>query len=183
MALAPFRGVRRATLADIAAVARLSVPAIREARQDAPPLHEPIELSAPELALQLLEDLDDGNLLYVAERDGRIAGFAQVTGLMVGDGGHLVELRRLYVSPEDRGRGLGRQLLSLVVHDLRQRANSPVLRAWAAAGSAGAGFLEAAAGAIIRQRWKVGPGGIAVRGVVYGWSAVPAARVRDHALA
>ena len=76
-------------------------------------------------------------------------------------------------------------LLSLVVRDLRKRANSPSLRAWAPAGTRAAGFLEATGGAIVRHRWKVGPGDMAVRGVVYGWRAVPAvtAAPRDHALA
>src|SRR5215470_9167255 len=161
--------VRRATLADVAAVARMTVSANREAEHELPALKDEIELSAPELALRLLDDLDDGNLLYVAERDSRIVGFAQVTGLMVGDGGHLVELRRLYVTPELRRRGTGRQLLALIRHDLGQRQNPPSLRARAASGSAAAGFLEVADGTPTRPRWKVGPGGIAIRGVVYGW--------------
>jgi len=177
--------VRRATLADVAAVARLTVAANREAQRDLPALHDDEELSSPELALRLLEDLDDGNLLYVTEREGRIVGFAQVTGLMVGDGGHLVELRRLYVMPEQRRRGAGRQLLELVRQDLAQRPNPPALRAWAPTGSAAAGFLELAEAIAARQRWKVGPGGIAIRGVVYGWTARPAdaARGKRAALA
>jgi ribosomal protein S18 acetylase RimI-like enzyme len=175
--------VRRATLADVAAVARLTVAANREAQRDLPALHDEEELSAPELALRLLEDLDDGNLLYVADRDGRIAGFAQVTGLMVGDGGHLVEVRRLYVAPEQRRQGAGRQLLALVRHDLAQRPNPPSLRAWAPSGSGAACFLELAEGAATRQRWKVGPGGIAIRGVVYGWSVRQPDAVRKRALA
>jgi GNAT superfamily N-acetyltransferase len=185
VSVAPFSGVRRATLADVAAVARLAALAIREALPDGAPVEDPIELSAPEVALRLLEDLDDGNLVYVAERDGRIIGFAQVTGLMVGDGGHLVELRNLYVVPEHRNRGIGRRLLSLVVSDLRKRANAPTLRAWAPAGAPAARFLEATGGAVVRQRWKVGPGETAVRGVVYGWRAMPVATAapRGHALA
>jgi GNAT superfamily N-acetyltransferase len=174
--------VRRATLADVAAVARLMVAANREAQRDLPALQDE-ELSSPELALRLLEDLDDGNLLYVAEREGRIAGFAQVTGLMVGDGGHLIELRRLYVVPELRRRGTGRELLNLVRQDLAQRPNPPALRAWAASGSAAAGFLELTEATVTRQRWKVGPGGIAVRGVVYGWATRPAAATRKRVLA
>ena len=183
MALVPFAGARRATLADVAAVARLSVSANREARQAGSDPSDQAELSAPELALRLLEDLDDGNLLYVSERGRRIVGFAQVTGLMVGDGGHLVELRRLYVVPEHRREGFGRQLICCVLRDLRQRGNGPDLRAWASAGSPAVKFLQAAGGTILRQRWKVGAGGMAARGTVFGWSTRTAARVPDHALA
>jgi ribosomal protein S18 acetylase RimI-like enzyme len=186
MTSAPFLGIRRATLADVAAVARLSVPANREAQHDLPPLNDREELSAPELALRLLDDLAEGNALYVAERDGRIVGFGQVTGLMVGDGGHLVELRRLYVAPEHRQRGLGRQLLTLVLQELAQRPGPPALRAWAATASDAARFLEIAGGAAMRPRWKVGPGGIAVRGAVYGWTVEKAqapAAARRRAIA
>jgi len=179
----PFSDVRRATLADVAAVARLSVPANQEVRRDLPALHVGEELSAPELALRLLDDLEDGNLLYVAELQARIIGFAQVTGLMVGDGGHLVELRRLYVGPEHRQHGVGRQLLRLLLQDLGQRPNPPALRAWAAAGSVTACFLEAAGAAAMRQRWKVGPGGMAVRGVVYDWTVRQDTAAADRALA
>jgi GNAT superfamily N-acetyltransferase len=175
--------VRRATLADVAAVARMTVTANREARCELPALQDEEELSAPELALRLLDDLDDGNLLYVAVREGRVVGFAQVTGLMVGDGGHLVELRRLYVTPEARRRGAGRRLLDLVRYDLGQRPTPPALRAWAASGSTAAGFLELVEGTATRQRWKVGPGGIAIRGVVYGWTVPQHDAVRTRVLA
>ena len=183
MAGPPRIEARRATLADVAAVARLSEPANREARSDLPALSEGDELSAPELALRLLDDLEDGNLLYVAERELQIIAFAQVTGLMVGDGGHLVELRRIYVTPDRRQRGVGRALLQLVLHDLAQRPNPPALRAWAAAGSGMGRFLEAAGAAAMRGRWKVGPGGIAIRGVVYDWAVRQAPAVAGRALA
>jgi len=183
VAPSPFSVVRRATLADVAAVARLSVPANREAEVELPVLRDDEDLGAPELALRLLDDLEDGNALYVAERDGRTIGFAQVTGLMVGEGGHLVELRRLYVAPEHRGRGVGRRLLGLVLRDLAQRASPPALRAWAATGSAAGSFIETAGGQVMRQRWKVGAGGVAVRGILYGWTVQPATASRRRGLA
>lgn len=183
VAHAPFCQVRRATLADVASVARLSVPANEEAVRDLPALADGEPLSAPELALRLLDDLDDGNQLYAAQREARIVGFALATGLMVGDGGHLVELRRVYVVPELRHRGTGRALLELVRRELENRPNRPALRAWAAAGSDAGRFLEAVGGTAMRQRWKVGPGGIAVRGVVYDWTGRQVPSAQDRAVA
>lgn len=168
MPFAPLYSVRRAGLADVAGVARLSVLADREADAELPSLKSATELSAPEIALRLLDHLDDGDALYVAERERGVVGFAHVSGLMVGDGGHLVEVRRVYVTPELRRRGLGRQLLRLIQRDLYRRPNPPALRAWAGVGSIAEQFLQAVGATAVRQRWKVGSGGIAVRGVVYG---------------
>ena len=165
----PFSGVRRATLADVASIARLSVCANREVSRDVPALQDAIEPSAPEIALQLLEDLDDGHELYVAESQARNIGFAHLTRPTTGDGGHVVELRDLYISSECRHSGLGRQLLRFVLRELRQRPNRPVLRVWAATGSAAAGFVEAAGGQPVRERWKVGQGMYAVRGIIFDW--------------
>jgi len=171
MGLAPPNAVRRATLADIAAVARLSVAANRETDAELPALQGETELSAPEIALRLLDDLDDGEVLYVAERDRRVAGFAHVSGLMVSDGGHLVEVRRVYVAQGFRRRGLARQLVRLIQRDLSRRPNPPALRAWAAVDTVAERFLEAVGATAVRPRWKVGSAGVAVRGVVYGWGS------------
>lgn len=169
MGLTPPNAVRRATLADIAAVARLSVAANREADAEVPALQSETELSAPDIALRLLDDLDDGDVLYVAERERRVAGFAHVSGLMVSDGGHLVEVRRIYVAQGSRRRGLARQLVRLIQRDLSRRPNPPAMRAWAALDTVAERFLEAVGASAVRPRWKVGSAGVAVRGVVYGW--------------
>ena len=163
--------VRRASLADVAAVARLTVAANREADAEVPALQTTPELTAPEIALRLLDDLEDGDIVYVGERDRCVAGFAHVSGLMVGDGGHLIEIRRVYVDPEHRRRGLGRQLVRLIQRDIGRRPNPPALRAWAAFDTVGEYFLAAVGANAVRQRWKVGSGGIAVRGVVYAWGS------------
>ena len=163
--------VRRASLADVAAVARLTVGANREADAEVPALQTTPELTAPEIALRLLDDLEDGDIVYVGERDRCVAGFAHVSGLMVGDGGHLIEIRRVYVDPEHRRRGLGQQLVRLIQRDIGRRPNPPALRAWAAFDTVGEYFLAAVGANAVRQRWKVGSGGIAVRGVVYAWGS------------
>jgi GNAT superfamily N-acetyltransferase len=175
--------LRRATLADVAAVARLTVNANREAFEEVPALADAEPQSAPELALRLLDDLDDGSLLAVAERQGHVVGFALASGLMVGDGGHLVELRRVYVAADHRRRGIGGQLVRMVLRDVTQRTGAVALRAWAAVGTPSAAFLATMGASPVRDRWKVGREGIAVRGQVFGWGDPVPTRLRSRLLA
>ena len=171
MILAPFPSVRRATLADVASVARLSVCANQEAWDEVPGLHQAIEPTAPDIALRLLEDLDDGHVLYVAGYQRCDVGFAHVTGPTTEGGGQEVELKCIYVAPEHRCHGLGRQLLRFAVRDLRNHPNPRALRAWAATASSSARFLSVAGGQPVRERWKVSQGTFAVRGIVFEWPA------------
>jgi len=69
-------------------------------------------------------DLDDPAATYVAlwiaEEDGLVVGSAALRDLGAGT----VELKRMYLRPEVRGRGLGKQLLGLALgwaraHDMR----------------------------------------------------------------
>jgi len=70
-------------------------------------------------------DLDDPTAVYeavwVAERLGRVVGSVALRGL----GPAEVELKRMYLRPEERGHGLGRKLLELALvwaHEHRIRA-------------------------------------------------------------
>lgn len=183
MILAPFPSVRRATLADVASVARLSVCANREAWDGVPSLHQGIEPTAPDIALRLLEDLDDGHVLYVAGYQRCDVGFAHVTGPTTEGGGQVVELNCIYVAPEHRCHGLGRQLLRFALRDLRSRPNPPALRAWAATASLSAHFLSLAGGQPVRERWKVRQETFAVRGIVFDWPSPDRRRAGERVAA
>jgi GNAT superfamily N-acetyltransferase len=95
--------IRRATRADAAAIARLHLAAWQFAYADV--------LAPEELASVTLEDrlaawqrvLDEGGLVWVAEIDGGLAGFAFVEG---------PELTALYVDPVAQGAGVGSALLA-----------------------------------------------------------------------
>jgi len=182
MILAPFPCVRRATLADVASIARLSVCANREAGGGVPGPHV-AEPSPPDIALRLLEDLDDGHLLYVAGHQACNVGFAHVTGPTTHGGDQIVELECLYVAAEYRQHGLGRQLLRCVLRDLRKRPKPPALRAWAATASSSARFFSVAGGQPVRERWKVRQGTFAVRGVVFDWPGREGHRARERVAA
>jgi len=168
----PWATVRVATLADVAEVARLAARGLGEH------LDGRAALSAPEIAVRLLEDLETGDLLYVGERRSRVIGFAQASELMVADGGHVVELLRIYVAPEHRRRGLGGDLVRALLHGFRLPVR-PVLRAWAPCGSPIERFFQATGARPLRQRWKV-VGEVALRGMVYAWSRSEPARAGER---
>jgi molybdopterin-guanine dinucleotide biosynthesis protein A/GNAT superfamily N-acetyltransferase len=66
-------------------------------------------------------DLDDPGeyyaALWIAERDGEVVGSVALRDL--GDGA--LELKRMYLRPEQRGRGLGKRLLATAVVGARER--------------------------------------------------------------
>jgi molybdopterin-guanine dinucleotide biosynthesis protein A/RimJ/RimL family protein N-acetyltransferase len=65
-------------------------------------------------------DLDDPGVYYaalwIAERDGAVVGSVALRDL--GDGG--LELKRMYLRPGERGRGLGKRLLTTAVDGARE---------------------------------------------------------------
>ncbi|HLH71588.1 MAG TPA: GNAT family N-acetyltransferase [Candidatus Dormibacteraeota bacterium] len=172
MSPASWATVRVATLADVAEVARLAARGLGERLQGEP------ALSAPEIAVRLLEDLETGDQLYVGERQGRVVGFAQASELMVAEGGHVVDLLRIYVAPEHRRQGLGGALVRALLHSFRPPVR-PVLRAWAPYNSPIERFFQATGARPLRQRWKV-VGEVALRGMVYAWSRSEPARAGER---
>ena len=71
-------------------------------------------------------DLDDPavaySMLWIAVDDGNVVGSVALRDL--GDGA--VELKRMYLRPEQRGRGLGKQLLALALDWAREHGMSVV---------------------------------------------------------
>jgi len=71
-------------------------------------------------------DLDDPAVAYealwIAEDDGKVVGSVALRDL--GDGA--VELKRMYLRPDQRGRGLGKQLLALALDWAREHGMSAI---------------------------------------------------------
>jgi GNAT superfamily N-acetyltransferase len=61
-------------------------------------------------------------VLWIAEDDGRVVGSAALRDL----GNGVVELKRMYVRPEARGRGLGKELLGLALDWARTQGQHTV---------------------------------------------------------
>lgn len=61
----------------------------------------------------LSKTLEQGGVVYGAFLDGALKGFASVEGKALGSRGQYLDLTSLHVSREQRGRGMGKKLLSL----------------------------------------------------------------------
>jgi len=97
--------IRRATGADAGAIAAIEVRTFRHAYADILDPHFLAELDADARADEWRTTLQGADrLVFVAELDGRVVGYASVRG----DG----NLRMLYVDPFAQGAGVGTQLLA-----------------------------------------------------------------------
>ena len=71
-------------------------------------------------------DLDDPatayGALWIAEDDGEVVGSVALRDVGNGE----VELKRMYLRPEQRGRGLGKQLLALALDWAREHSISVI---------------------------------------------------------
>jgi len=94
------------------------------------------EWYAPERIAAELED--DRTLVLVAEREGRVVGFAHATWNDDGEGYVL----RTYVDPDRRREGVGRELLEATCRALRERGVDRINAMVLAANDPGNAFYE-----------------------------------------
>ena len=82
---------------------------------------------AQEVGTWLSTEFDpSAELLLVAERDDGVAGFLAARLGDRNDVGSVAQVTLLYVSPENQGRGVGRQLLSAAAEWLKVHAPGPI---------------------------------------------------------
>ena len=146
--------VREATLADVPAVARIHVDAWRETYAGL--------ISERALAARSYEDRvqlwtravapESSTSLFVAERDGTIAGFAAGGPVRAPEPPFDAELYTIYLKAECKRHGLGRALFEAVRTRLRERGFRAMLL-WVLDGNEAALFYEALGG----KKFMTGP--------------------------
>jgi ribosomal protein S18 acetylase RimI-like enzyme len=111
---------RDAVPSDAPAIAHVHVETWRGAYAHAFPADYLAALDPARRARFWRETVERGDDVLVAERDGRVVGFASV-GPSPGDDGARGELYAIYVLPEAWGTGMGRELLTAAVDRLTAR--------------------------------------------------------------
>src|SRR5690606_8525955 len=123
-------GIRPATLADAGAIAAIHTggwhAAYRHIFDDDTFRRRSVDVRLAEYR-ELLADMPREERLWVAEREGRIAGFAYIRPGLDTDIERGGELKLLYVRPSERGGGIGLSLFDYAVADLRARGYAPYL--------------------------------------------------------
>lgn len=117
-------------------------------------------------------NIDSHAIIYVAENgDGQIVGFAiggkEATGQMDYDG----ELYAIYLLQEVQGQGIGKQLTSAVMKELKQQGISSMI-VWVLADNPSRRFYEALGGHYVASK-PITIGKQTLEEVSYGWKLIP----------
>ncbi len=93
---------------------------IRQVMTEYGAVGEGYSINDPEVDALYEQYAAPGHVFFVAESNGRVVGGAGIAPLQ-GAGEGVCELRKMYLLPEGRGRGLGRQLLGQCLAAARER--------------------------------------------------------------
>src|SRR5262245_54746664 len=163
--------IRRATMADVAAIARVPVESWRTTYKGLLPDDYLANLTYEQretLWREVLSKSVDHNLVYVAEDyAGNIVGFASGGPERSGDPVYTGEVYAIYLLERWQGQGIGRQLTITLVRQLIQQGFTSLL-IWVLAENPSRQFYEALGGQPVRERLEM-TGGIEVKDVAYGW--------------
>ena len=163
--------IREATIADVAAIARVHVDSWKTTYKGLLPDDYLASLTYEQrepLWREILSRPARHSLNYVAEDSaGNIVGFASGGPERSGDPVYSGEVYAIYLLEPWQGQGIGRQLIATLVGQLIQRGFMSLL-IWVLATNPSRRFYEALGGQLVREKREM-TGGIEVMDVAYGW--------------
>ena len=161
--------VRPATPADATAIARVHVDSWRTSYRGMLPDDFLASLSESGYLERWTRLLSDGsNLIYVAEEDGEVIGFASGGRERAGEDGFSGELYAIYLLEAFKRRGLGRELVRATVAGLRGLGIDDMI-IWALTDNQPArAFYERLGGVFVRAQ-PIVIGSATLEEVAYGW--------------
>jgi GNAT superfamily N-acetyltransferase len=163
--------IREATIADVAAIAKVHAESWRTTYKGLLPDDYLANLTYEQrepLWREILSKPAGHSLDYVAEdHAGNIVGFASGGPERSGDSVYTGEVYAIYLLASWQGQGIGRQLIATVVRQLIQRGFTSLL-IWVLVDNPSRRFFEALGGQPVRERLEM-TGGVEVKDVAYGW--------------
>lgn len=164
--------IKKASEEDIKAVARVYIDSWKTTYRDLVPDDYLDTLSYEDAEQKWIDFLNNENepFIFIAMNDlGEIIGFASGKSI---DGGHFHgELYSLYLLQECRGLGIGRQLVSAIGKDFKEKDIASMLVWVMEKNKSGVGFYKRLGGKESLHR-KSEFGGVVVNDVAYGWKDV-----------
>ncbi|GAC1691733.1 MAG: GNAT family N-acetyltransferase [Candidatus Dormibacteraceae bacterium] len=164
--------VRRATLGDAEAIARVHVATWRSAYRDLLPPDFLASLSEAHYAERWKRVIGDETVaVFVAEEPGGVVGFASGGRERAGEEGYEGELYAIYILDAAEHHGHGRELVRAVADALREK-NLPNMIVWVLRDNAPARqFYERLGGVYVREQ-PITIGTTTLEEVSYGWRAL-----------
>jgi GNAT superfamily N-acetyltransferase len=163
--------IREATMADVAAIARVHVDSWRTTYKGLLPDDYLANLTYERreaLWRRILSKPPGQDMVYMAEEPASgIVGFVSGGPERSGDPVYTGEVYAIYLLERWQGQGIGRQLLVTLVRQLVQRGLTSLL-IWVMADNPSRRFYEALGGRPVRKRLEM-TGGVEVVDVAYGW--------------
>jgi GNAT superfamily N-acetyltransferase len=175
------QNIRRATLADAAAIARVHVTSWQESYRGIVPDtvldHLSVDARLAQWRTSLSDPKDEYHRAYVGEVGGEVCGFASYGYERESDPHYRGELFAIYIMKSAHGKGLGRGLLSAVARGLLDLGFSSML-VWVLEENPARGFYEHLGGMYVREK-PIEIAGTHLREVSYGWGDIKAL-ISDH---
>jgi len=159
---------------DLSAIARVNVDSFRGTQQGIVPDTLINELSyekAEQRFQRMLKNTERLSVIFVAEHDGSVVGYAMAGLAREEVNNYQGELYGIYILPKHHGKGIGRHLMNAVAMCLRkQRVDSMFVWVFSENLSARR-FYEALGGQRVHER-TIAIDGKDVRETAYGWVSV-----------
>jgi ribosomal protein S18 acetylase RimI-like enzyme len=120
---------------------------------------------------RLADSHENNQIIVLDEQDGKIRGFA--CAFLDADPQWGTLLDNLHVAPKLKGKGLGRQLMSVIANRILQAGARRQLHLWAYEQNVLARrFYEGLGGVVCGSQAELAPDGTCVDAVCYGWRQI-----------
>jgi GNAT superfamily N-acetyltransferase len=175
--------IRLATVEDASAIAQVHIASWRATYPGIVPQHYIDSLRIDEFTDRWKGRLATQSemLIYVADADGAVCGFASGGPARANIAGFSGELYAIYLTPELHSKGIGSRLFWAVAEHLK-RAGHASMYVWVLEENPSQGFYQQMGGCRISTA-EIELGGKPLKEVSYGWPDLDAALSRSRALA
>ena len=163
--------IRQAKVGDASGIAAVQIASWKSTYSGIVPSHFLVSMNL-EVQTKMWESqlTDDNNLIFVAEDELGLIGFASGGKLREIVGDYDAELYAIYLMPEKQRQGIGRVLMLKLVLGLRTKGLKKLL-VWVLEKNPSVGFYECLGGTKITHK-SIQIGGVDLQEIAFGWPSL-----------